>query len=224
MPRMPTQPIRHFGKSAPVWLIGLTALIAGALLAQYLFYNTPAAPTLSPSTTRLEPARVLNDFALIDHRQNPFDLARLKGRWTFMFFGYTHCPDICPTTLTTLNAVARKIAALPNTPATPQYVFVSIDPERDTPELLAKFVPYFNPDFIGVTGTPSAIDALTKQLSVLYLKVDVPDSEGYLMDHSAALLLIDPQGRLHALMSPPFETTLMADDFLKLTQYYEATQ
>ena len=96
-----------------------------------------------------------------------------------MFFGYTHCPDICPTTLTTLNAVARTIAALPNTPPTPQYVFVSIDPERDTPELLAKFVPYFNPDFIGVTGTPNAIDALTKQLSVLYLKVDAPDSAGY---------------------------------------------
>ncbi len=224
MPGMHSQPARHFGTGAPVWLIGLTALVAGALLAQSLFYTTPAEPTMSSSTTRLEPARVLKAFSLIDHRQTPFGLTQLKGRWTFMFFGYTHCPDICPTTLTTLNAVARKIAALPNTPPTPQYVFVSIDPERDTPELLAKFVPYFNPDFIGVTGTPDAVDALTKQLSVLYLKVDVADSEGYLMDHSAALLLIDPAGRLHALMSPPFETTQMADDFQKLTQYYEAMQ
>lgn len=221
---MRTYPTRQSGASAPQWLIGLAALIAGVLLAQYLFNNAPAAPSLSPSTTHLQPARVLRDFALIDHRQSPFALAQLQGQWTFMFFGYTHCPDICPTTLTTMNAVARKIAALPDTPTPPQFVFVSIDPERDTPELLAKFVPYFNPDFIGVTGTPSAVDALTKQLSVLYLKIETPDSAGYLMDHSAALLLIDPQGRLHALMSPPFDTTLMAEDFLKLTQYYEASQ
>jgi protein SCO1 len=217
-------PTRYSGKSLPVWLIGLAAVIAGALLAQYLLNTPPPAPTLSASTTRLEPARVVKDFALIDHQQHPFTLARLRGHWTFMFFGYTHCPDICPTTLTSLNALARRIAGQSSTTSAPQYVFVSIDPERDTPELLAKFVPYFNPDFIGVTGTTAAIDALTKQLSVLYLKMASQSAGGYLMDHSASVLLIDPQGRLHALMSPPFEIANMADDFQKLTQYYEATQ
>lgn len=200
-------------------------MVAGALLAQYLFYSKPAPPSLSSSTTQLEPARVLQDFALVDQQQRLFTLAQLQGRWTFMFFGYTHCPDICPTTLTTLNSVTRNIAALPKPPVVPQVAFVSIDPERDTPELLAKYVPYFNPDFLGVTGTAAAIANLSQQLSVAYLKVETPsDPQNYLMDHSAAVLLIDPQGRLHALMSPPFDTMQMAQDFQKLSDYYEATQ
>ncbi|MBI5460816.1 MAG: SCO family protein [Gammaproteobacteria bacterium] len=226
---MRTYPTRYSGKGLPLWLLILGAglIVAGVMLSQRGFFKPPPAPELSPGTTRLVPPRVLQDFAVLDHQGRAFTLAQLRDRWTFMFFGYTHCPDICPTTLSTLNAVARKIAALPNTPplaSAPQYVFVSIDPERDTPEQLAKFVPYFNPDFIGVTGTTAAIDALTRQLSVIYLKVASDRPDGYLMDHSAALLLIDPQGRLHALMSPPFDTNLMAQDFQKLTQYYEATQ
>ncbi len=222
---MHIQHTRNTGFSLPALLLGLISLVAGAWLAQTLLNREPPAPSLSASTTRLEPARVIKDFDLLDHRQQPFTLAQLQGRWTFMFFGYTHCPDICPTTLTTLNDVARKIAALPDT-AVPQYAFVTIDPERDTTELLAKYVPYFNPDFLGVTGTPAAIDALTKQLSVLYLKMEPQKANdtGYLMDHSAAILLLDPQGRLHALMSPPFDTAQMAADYSKLTQYYEATQ
>lgn len=225
---MRIHPTRPSGIGAITWLIGLALIVAGALLSQYLFLTIPVAPELGPGTTRLEPARVLRDFTLTDHRGRPFTLAQLQGHWSLLFFGYTHCPDICPTTMSTLNAVAHKIAALPNPApapiATPQYVFVSIDPERDTPELLAKFVPYFNPDFIGVTGTADAIAALTKQLSVLYLKMDSPNPQGYLMDHSAALFLIDPRGRLHALMSPPFDTGAMARDFQKLSAYYEATQ
>lgn len=222
---MPTHSTHQSGTSTAPWLLGLVALIAGALVSQYLFNSAPPPPSLSSSTTQLQPPRVLRDFALVDHQQRPFTLAQLQGRWTFMFFGYTHCPDICPTTLTTLSAVARNIAALPNPPTTPQFAFVSIDPERDTPELLAKYVPYFNPDFIGVTGSSDAIAAITKQLSVLYLKIDAPaDVQNYLMDHSAALLLIDPQGRLHALMSPPFDTAQMAQDFQKLSHHYEATE
>ncbi len=222
---MHTHHTRNSGFSLPALLIGLLSLVAGAWLAQSLLNRAPPAPELT-SATRLEPARVIQDFALIDHRQQPFTLAQLQGRWTFMFFGYTHCPDICPTTLTTLSAVARKIAALPNAPAAPQYAFVSIDPERDTVDVLAKYVPYFNPDFIGVTGAADAIEALTKQLSVLYLKMDAQagSESGYLMDHSAAILLLDPQGRLHALMSPPFDPAQMATDYQKITQYYEALQ
>lgn len=211
------------GKGLPLWLVAIVALIGGILAANQLL-QPPAAPVLSQSTTRLVPARVLQSFELIDHTGAAFNLERLRGHWSFLFFGYTHCPDICPTTLNTLNALARTIDTLPEPMPTPQFVFVSIDPERDTPELLAKFVPYFNPAFIGVTGTPSSIDALTKQLSVVYLKIESDRPDSYLMDHSAALLLIDPKGNLHALMSPPFDTALMAQDFQKLTQYYEATR
>jgi protein SCO1/2 len=211
------------GNTLLLLLAGLAALIAGAVLASLLL-RPPAAPELSAGVTRLEPPRVLGDFGLTDHHGANFGPQRLRGQWTFMFFGYTHCPDICPTTLTSLNAAARAIAALPEPPPAPQYVFVSIDPERDTPEQLGKFVPYFNRDFLGVTGTPAAIAEFTRQLSVMYLKVNEERGEGYLMDHSAAILLLDPEGRFHALFSPPFDPRAMAEDYLRLTHYYEATR
>lgn len=221
MHRLP--PIHANGKALSLWLVALTALIAGTLLAS-LLREPPDPPELSQGTTRLEPPRVLQPFALTDHQGTAFALERLRGHWTYIFFGYTHCPDVCPTTLSSLNQVARNINALPGSAPRPQYVFVSIDPERDTPEQLAKFVPYFNPDFVGVTGTPEAIDAVTRQLSVAYLKVEADRSDGYLMDHTAAVLLIDPQARLHALMSPPFDPAGLAQDFEKIRLHYEATQ
>lgn len=211
------------GRSIALILVGLAALIGGVFLANMLL-QPPAPPALSQGTTHLQPPRALSDFSLIDHTGTAFTLERLRGQWTFMFFGYTHCPDICPTTMSTLNAVARAIEGSPERASVPQYVFVSIDPERDTPEQLAKFVPYFNPSFIGVTGAPADINALTRQLSVLYLKVEPDRPDGYLMDHSAAILLLDPEGRFHALMSPPFDTAGMAQDFQKLADYYETTR
>lgn len=211
------------GNTLLLLLAGLAALIAGVALASLLL-KPPAPPQLSAGVTRLEPPRVLGGFSLTDHHGANFDPERLRGHWTFMFFGYTHCPDICPTTLTSLNAAARAVAALPEPPPVPQYVFVSIDPERDTPEQLAKFVPYFNRDFLGVTGTPETISDFTRQLSVMYLKVNAERGEGYLMDHSASILLLDPEGRFHALFSPPFDPRAMAKDYQRLTHYYEATR
>ncbi|MFP5505904.1 MAG: SCO family protein [Gammaproteobacteria bacterium] len=219
---MRTFPQRQHGRTLPLILVGLAALIGGALLANTLL-RPPPPPELSQGATQLQPPRALSDFALTDHTGAAFTLDRLRDRWTFMFFGYTHCPDICPTTMSTLNAVAKQIGGADGT-AVPQYVFVSIDPERDTPEQLARFVPYFNPDFLGVTGDPAAINALTRQLSVLYLKVEPDRPDGYLMDHSAAILLLDPEGRFHALMSPPFDPAGMAQDFQKLADHYEATR
>ena len=209
------------GNALGFWLVALTALVAGALLAGLLL-QPPDPPALSQGTTRLEPPRILQPFELVDHKGAAFDMERLQGRWTYLFFGYTHCPDVCPTTLSSLNQVARNIDGLPGD-SEPQYVFVSIDPERDTPEQLARFVPYFNPAFLGVTGTSDAIEAVTRQLSVAYLKVEQDGPDGYLMDHTAAVLLIDPQARLHALMSPPFDPAGLAQDFEKLQRYYEAT-
>lgn len=220
---MRTLPTTQSGNTLILWLAGAVALIAGVALASFLL-RPPAPPQLSPGVTRLEPPRALGEFALTDHRGAVFNPERLRGQWTYMFFGYTHCPDICPTTLTSLNAAARAIAALPDAPPVPQYVFVSIDPERDTPEQLSKFVPYFNRDFLGVTGTSDAIAEFTRQLSVMYLKVNGERGDGYLMDHSAAILLLDPQGRFHALFSPPFDPRAMAEDYLHLTAYYEAIQ
>lgn len=214
---------RQQGKGLAVWLLGAAALAAGLWLALQL-RQTPPPPALSQGATRLDAPRPLSDFALIDHQGRPFDLDRLRGHWTFLFFGYTHCPDVCPTTMTTLNAAARRMGELEDPPPVAQFAFVSVDPERDTPEQLSRFVPYFNKAFLGVTGTRPAIDAFTKQLGIMHMKVDTDSPDGYLVDHSASVLLIDPQARFHALFSAPLDPLAIARDYQQLTRYYEALQ
>ena len=124
----------------------------------------------------------------------------LSGRWTLVFFGYTSCPDICPVTMNVL-AQAKKQA----NGEFPQVVLVSVDPERDSVEMLDEYVRYFDPDFIGVTGDDKMISALALQMSVVYMKM--PGTSGnendYLMDHSSAILLINPQGQLTAFLKAP---------------------
>lgn len=232
-------PLYLQGKTLSLWLwllVGLCALGAGIWAALQL-RQPPPPPVLSQHVTPLPAPRPLQPFELVDHQGKAFNLERLRGTWTFLFFGYTHCPDVCPTTLATLNTATRKFAELQGRVPASQVVFVSIDPERDQVEDLAKFVPYFNANFVGVTGSIAAIDALTKQLNIMYLKVDPqrlgddPGAQamseaagGYLVDHSAAVLLIDPQARFHALFSAPLEPQRLARDFQQLSLYYEALQ
>jgi len=142
----------------------------------------------------------------------------LQGVWSFLFFGYTHCPDVCPTTLSVLNSVAQKLGS---DARDVRFVFISVDPERDTPETLARFVSYFNGDFIGVTGEPGAIERLTKQLGVLYMRVASSDNPGsYLMDHTASVFLVDPDGRYHAVFSPPITAEKIVTDFARIRADY----
>lgn len=213
----------QYGKSLVYVLAGLVAL-AGGVFAALQLRQPPPLPVLSQHVTRLDAPRPLQAFELTDHHGAAFNLQRLQGRWTFLFFGYTHCPDVCPTTMTMLNSAKRRFAELQGPVPNAQFAFVSIDPERDTVEQLAKFVPYFNAEFVGVTGTPPAIDAFAKQLSIMHLKVEPDRPQGYLMDHSAAVLLIDPQARLHALFSAPFDPSSIARDFQQLAMHYEALQ
>jgi protein SCO1/2 len=118
-----------------------------------------------------------------------------------------------------LNSVARKLEGLENRP---RFVFISIDPERDTPEKLGQFVSYFNGTFIGATGTDDAINALTRQLGVIYARVEEkPGTDNYLMDHSASVLLFDPAGRFHAVFTPPLDATEIASDFISISDSYE---
>jgi protein SCO1/2 len=136
-----------------------------------------------------------------------------------MFFGYTYCPDVCPTTLSVLNSVAQRLQDLD---VDVRFIMVTVDPERDTPERLAEFVTYFNGDFIGVTGTDEGLEQLTRQLGILHVRVQPePGSEGYLMDHTAAVFLFDPDGRYHAVFSPPLSAEKIAGDFRKMLQAYQ---
>lgn len=202
----------------------LTAVLAAATLALMAGYWV-AGHFLSSSVdlsglhaTVFDTPRDIENFTLADHTGKTFDNRSLKNHWSFVFFGYTHCPDVCPTTLSVLNGVAHKLG---KPDADVQFVFISVDPERDTPEKLGQFVSYFNGAFVGVTGTPEALDALTRQLGVVFERVaDNSGSGKYVLDHSASVLLFDPAGRFHAVFTPPLSATDIAADFGRISQAY----
>jgi protein SCO1/2 len=144
--------------------------------------------------------------SLVDQSGQPFTTDSLKGHPTLVFFGFTHCPDVCPTTLARLSQVV-KAADIPDL----KVLLVSVDPERDTPELLERYVHAFNPEFGGVTGQPEEIQRLARQFGVAIAKVDMGGGE-YTVDHSAAVFLLNRQGERVAIFTPPYEVTPVAAD------------
>jgi protein SCO1 len=133
-------------------------------------------------------------------------LDRLKGGWSLVFFGYTHCPDVCPTSLGFLAEVFDLLKGDPIDLEGVQGIFVSVDPKRDTPAILKDYVPYFHDKFTGVTGTTQAIDGLAKQMWAQYEISDKVDEEGnYGVEHTAAFFVIDPKGRLYGVFSAEFQ-------------------
>lgn len=148
----------------------------------------------------LNSPRIFSDFELVDHQGELFNQERLQDVWSIVFFGFTHCPDICPTTLATLNDTYSKLKDREQERL--QIVMISIDPERDTVEKLAQYVPYFNDEFIGVTGNKHLIRRLTAELNIAYNQVPL-DSGDYTVDHSTQLVLINPKGHYHGFFKAP---------------------
>jgi protein SCO1 len=175
-----------------------------------------APPSIALTTgTFLAPARALGDFTLIDHRGRAFGAANLRGHWSLLFFGYTNCPDFCPTTLTTLAAMKKHMRAV-NALVLPQVIFVSVDARRDTPAQLAKYVPYFDADFIGLTAADQpSIEAVAKQMGVAVIIQPTPDGN-YTVDHSGAIFVLDPSGGLTAVLTGPFTADALQADFQRI--------
>jgi protein SCO1/2 len=158
---------------------------------------------LDPNITLLGEPRSLKAFRLANHRGEPFTDESLHGVWTLLFFGYTYCPDICPTTLVTLQSVKTRLEAMGDAVQPVQVVFVSVDPKRDTPERLARYVTHYHKDFVGVTGAPDEIARLASGVGAAYEFAFGNDPDNYLVNHSASVYLVDPQARFHALFTPP---------------------
>lgn len=172
------------------------------------------------SATILYDATPITSFALKNHKDEIFTQDNLIGKWSFLSFGYTHCPDICPTTLKTLDHVDRMLREM-DKDILPQTIFITLDPERDDVKTLSEYIPWFNKDFIGLTGTAEQIAVLTKNLGILNLKrEDESGEEGYQIDHTVVIMLIDPKGRLRALSSAPHDAQTIADDFIKITEKF----
>ncbi len=196
-------------------LIAVVAVAALALGAVASFLTSrPVAPKIDGL---LWPqSKALSELALEDHHRNAFTLERMTGRWTLLFFGYTHCPDVCPVTLSVLKNVIALMDESDADAEPPQVVFVSVDPARDTLEHMAAYVSYFSAEFLGVTGSDANLEALTRQLGVLSMRAE-PDADGnYLVDHTAAVFLIDPRGHLVALFQAPHAAETFARDIPRI--------
>lgn len=153
------------------------------------------------------------DFSLLDHQNNVFNAERFRGKWTFLFFGYTHCPDICPSTLFMMSRVEEKIVKKHSKDHHTQFVFVSVDPQRDTPEQLSKYVPNFSKTFVGVSGKEKQIKKLTRQFGVAYEIVKSPGKRDYLVNHTAAVFLVGPRGRYRAVFTTPHKPSDIVERF-----------
>lgn len=194
------------------------AAVAGALAgvaAGFVFTRAePAMPALERATL-FEASRPLPAIALQDQSAQTFDLGRMRGHWTLLFFGFTHCPDVCPTTLATLAEARRQLADLPPGEI-PEVVLATVDPARDTPAALARYVAHFDPSFTGVTGSPESIEAFTRDLGVVAM-IGAPAADGsYTVDHSAAVFLIDPAAAFTALFSTPHDAPAIARDYRRI--------
>jgi len=161
----------------------------------------------------------ITNFNAIDHQSKPFGLNQIKGKWSFIFFGYTHCPDICPVTLSIMADAYNQLAS--NNTNT-QIIFVTVDPERDTTEKLSRYVSYFNEHFIGLGGNSEMIDSLTKQIGVAYYLNKKGKTDNYLVDHSASIFIIDPNARMVAKLSAPHESGQIVQRFTKIKDFINA--
>jgi protein SCO1/2 len=194
-------------------LVFVCVLVAGGFVAAIIW--SPKPPLGLASGTILAPARPLTDFSLIDNQGRSFGAANLRGHWSLMFFGYTDCPDYCPTTLTTLAALEKRLRAA-KTVAPPQVLFVSVDAKRDTPAQLSRFVPNFDPEFIGLTAASQpAIEALAKKWGVA-VNIQYAANGNYIVDHSTEIFVIDPAGNLAAILTGPFTLDALESDFRRI--------
>ena len=186
------------------FFLGLIILVV--IAAYSLTINLPTfiskTPVLETGKALAQPMELVA-FDLVDHTGKPFQYKDLKEEWSLIFFGYSKCPDVCPTTVFKLTEIYRILDEDNAVEQQPQVVFVSIDPERDKPETLNKYLTSFNPEFIGVTGTLDEIKKLTTKLSVYFQKIG-DDEENYLyeMNHTAGIFLTNPDGKLVASFKP----------------------
>lgn len=203
--------IRNVSNRLLAWgLLAAFAVLIGIVAGLVVLH--PATVQIQ-SGTLLQQRRAVADFSLQGSEGKPFTRADLAGHWNLIYVGYTHCPDVCPTTLAQLKAVEKGLGA---DAAAWRFIFLSIDPERDTPQALGQYTHYFSPDFLAVTGPDAQLDALGSNLGFVYQKVPGDTPQSYLMDHSSALIVIDPEARLAGYLTPPFKTESLVSDLKQL--------
>ena len=193
------------GWRAAVWVAALFVLTA--------CQPAPQLPVFQ--ATDITGAAFARDFRLTDHNGRIRTLADFRGKVVAIFFGYTHCPDVCPTTLSDFAAALKLLG---EQAGRVQVIFVTLDPQRDTPEILKQFVPAFNPSFLGMYTDADTLKGLAKEYKVVYQKTSVKAADDYLIDHSAGTYIYDPRGHLRLLMPYGSSPDAIAHDLKALLE------
>ena len=203
------------------WIL-IAALAAGLGLwagQRWFASRTPVAPALQVVKLFDQP-RELPSFSLQQSDGTQLVPGELKGHWTLVFLGFTHCPDVCPTTLAQLAQAQKQWAALPDS-TRPRVLFVSVDPERDSPDAIGEYAHGFDRDTLAATTDVPALESFARSLSMVFAKVPAPagaPSDQYSIDHSASIAVLDPQARMAGVIMPPLDPRAVATDMATLTQ------
>ena len=200
-------------------VVAAAAAAVGLAAALYLDARRDSQPEIGGYV--LERPRALPAVALVDERSTPFHAADFSGHWSFLYFGYTYCPDVCPLTLVELAAVKQQLVA-EHPEQRVKFYFISVDPQRDTPARLREYVAYFDPAFHGLTGTNEALASLASATETLFAVPADQGSDNYLVSHSSNLVLLDPEARVYAVLTPPHDSARIAVDFTNVAARYAA--
>jgi len=203
------------------WIL-IAALAAGLGLwagQRWFAAHTPVAPALQ-AVKLFDHPRELPPFSLQQSDGTQLVPGELKGHWTLVFLGFTHCPDVCPTTLAQLAQAQKQWTALPD-PTRPRVLFVSVDPERDSPDAIGEYAHGFDHDTLAATTDVPALETFARSLSMVFAKVPAPAGappDQYSIDHSASIAVLDPQARMAGVIMPPLDPRAIAADMAALTQ------
>lgn len=198
-------------------IVAVLALTAGLAISWIINSSKPVE--LEAGTWFGDQARALPEFELLDHNNRSLTRSSFNGKWSLLFFGYTHCPDICPISLQTLSDMVAAIED-PDVVAALQVYFVSVDPERDNPEVLASYVNYFNPAFTGATAQLDQLKPLTRSLGIAHeIRNRVEGNPVYDVDHSSAIVLVNPKAEFAGLFGAPQDSAAMARDMTRIVEY-----
>ncbi len=210
-------------RTVPVGTLVLAGLMLLLMLLTWILVKPKSPPAELQGVLRSE-FRALAPFQLQTHRHGPITEASLEGKWSFVFFGYMSCPDVCPNTLHELNRFHGLLKDEDASGADDvQVIFVSVDPGRDSTEKLASYTAHFHDSFVGATAGKDAIDRLTRQFGADYVLEPETAPGQYLVAHTSAIFLIDPYGRLIATFSQPHYASTLLSQYKKITAYYAAT-
>ena len=205
-------------RSLRIVVLVIVAFAAGLLLAR-LIAPSKVEPPQTERATVFPAARAVPALDLVDQDSKPLGPDFFEGHWTLVFFGFTQCPDVCPTTLATLAQVVRQLRDLP-AGEQPRVLLVSLDPERDTPDILAPYVRFFDPSFLGARGSLEATAAAAAAFNLPYAKVPLPEG-GYTLDHGSGIFVVGPSGGTEAYLSAPHEAAIIARDYRKVVAWAE---